>query len=197
MTDTQSPSAPGHEQAQQAIEQLKARVERAERRMKALQFSIPALAVLICAALLMQLDRPTVIGAKSMIAETFSVRNAGGDIVAQLGAGRDGSPSIAFLDANNKIRLMMAVGVRGPSVALLDPQGVSRAILSLNGKSEPSLTMTNAEKLTRGVLAIDTGGSGHLVLYGTAGGLDLAAHDGHVRWTPAGGAPADALMISK
>jgi hypothetical protein len=186
MTDT-----PAHEQTQQTIEQLKSRLERAERQMKALQFSIPGLAVLAGVALFMQLHKPTVIRAKSVIAESFAVQSARGDIVAQL------SDSLAFFDANKKVRLMATVGVSGPSVSLLDPQEVSRATLSLNDKSDPSLALYNADKVPRSVFAIDQGGSGHLDLYGTAGGLDLAAHDGRVRWTPSGGAPVDALPVTK
>jgi hypothetical protein len=197
MTDTQTPTAPTHEQAQQTIEQLKSRLERAERQIKRLQFSIPGFAVLAAVVLLLHLDKPTVISAKSVTAESFAVQSAGGDIVAQFSAGRDGSPGIAFFDANKKIRLMAWVGASGPSMSLLDPQGVSRATLSLNEKSDPSLTMSNADRLPRSVFAIDNGGSGHLVLYGTAGGLDLTAHDGRVRWTPLVGAPVDALPATK
>ena len=197
MTGTQTPSAPAQEQAQQTIEQLKSRLERAEAQMKSFRFAVPALAVLALLALFMQWDKPTVISAKSVVAESFAVRNAKGDLVAQMGADSDGSPSIVFLDANKKIRLMASVGASGPSVSLFDPQKVSRATLSLNDKSDPSLTMSNADKLPRGVFAIDKGGSGHLVLYGTAGGLDLAANDGRVRWTPTGGAPVDALPVTK
>ena len=197
MTGTQTPSAPAQEQAQQTIEQLNSRLERAEAQMKSFRFAVPALAVLALLALFMKWDKPTVISAKSVIAESFAVRNAKGDLVAQMGADSDGSPSIVFLDANKKIRLMASVGASGPSVSLLDPQQVSRATLSLNDKSDPSLTMSNADKLPRSVFAIDKGGSGHLVLYGTAGGLDLAANDGRVRWTPSGGAPVDALPVTK
>lgn len=185
------------DQAQHTIARLTSRLERAEKQLKGLQFAIPVLAVLAVIPLFMQLDKPTVISAKSVIAEGFAVRSAGGDIVAQLGAGRDGSPSIAFLDTNKKIRLMASVGTGGPSVSLLDPQEVSRATLSLNDKSDPSLTMFNADKIPRSVFAIDTSGSGHLVLYGAAGGLDLASYDGRVRWTPLGGAPVDALPLTK
>jgi hypothetical protein len=197
MTDT-----PAHEQTQQTIEQLKSRLERAERQMKGLQFSIPGLAVLTGVALFMQTglfnSKPTVISVKSVIAESFAVQSARGDIVAQLSASSDGSPSITFFDANKKVRLMATIGVSGPSVSLLDPQEVSRATLSLNDKSDPSLALYNADKLPRSVFAIDNGGSGHLSLYGTAGGLlDLAAHDGRVRWTPSGGAPVDALPVTK
>ena len=197
MTGTQTPSAPAQEQVQQTIEQLKSRLERAEAQLKSFRFAIPALAVLALLALFMQWDKPTVISAKSVIAESFSVRNAKGDLVAQMGADSDGSASIVFLDANKKIRLMASVGANGPFVSLYDPQKVSRATLSLNDKSDPSLTMSNADKLPRSVLAIDKGGSGHLVLYGTSGGLDLAANDGRVRWTPTGGAPIDALPVGK
>jgi hypothetical protein len=197
MPNAQTPSAPAHEQAQQTIEHLKSRLECAEKQMKGLQFSIPGLAILACVPLFMQLNKPTVISAKTVTAESFSVQSTKGDIVAQLSASGDGSPSIAFLDANKKVRLMAWVGASGPSVSLLDPQGVSRATLSLNEKSDPSLTMSNADKLPRSVFAIDTGGSGHLVLYGTAGGLDLTAHDGRVRWTPLNGAPVDAMPATK
>jgi hypothetical protein len=195
MTGTQTPSA--QEQSQQTIEQLKSRLARAEAQMKALKFTVPAFAGLAIVAIFMQLDKPTVISAKSVNAESFSVRNARGDIVAQMSAGSDGSPSIFFLDANKKIRLIASVSASGPSVSLLDPEQVYRATLSLNDKSDPSLTMSNADKLTRSVFAIDEGGSGHLVLYGTAGGLDLAANDGRVRWTPLSGAPVDAFPVTK
>ena len=185
------------DQAQQTNACLTSRVERAEKELKRLRLAIPGLAILAIVPLFMQLDKPTVVSAKSVIAESFAVKSAGGDIVAQFGASRDGSPSIAFLDANKKVRLMASVGASGPSVSLLDPQEVSRATLSLNDKSDPSLTLSNADKRPRSVFAIDTGGSGHLVLYGAAGGLDLAANDGRVRWTPSGGAPVDALPVTK
>ena len=197
MTDTQAPTAPADEQAQQTIQQLRSRLDRVEGQMKVFRFMIPGLAILAIATLFMQLDKPTVISAKSVFAESFAVQNAKGDIVVQMSADSDGSPYIAFRDADKKIRLIASVGVSGPSVSLLDPQGVSRATLSLNEKFAPSLTMSNADKLPRSVFAIDKGGSGHLILYGTAGGLDLAAHDGRVRWTPLVGAPVDALPVTK
>ena len=178
-------------------EQLRSRLERAEASLKGLRFSIPALAVLACVAILMHLDKPTAIGAKSVIAETFSVGNAQGNIVAQFGAGGDGFPSIAFFDANKKVRLIASIGASGPTVSLFDPQQVSRATLSLNDKSDPSLTLFNGNRVQRGVFAIDQGDSGHLILYGTAGGLDLTAHDGRIRWSPLAGAPVDALPVAK
>ena len=197
MTGTQTASAPAQDQAQQTIEQLKSRLERAEAQLKAFRFTVPGFAILAVVAVFMQLDKPTVITAKSVIGESFAVRNAKGDIVAQMGAGDDGSPSIVFLDADKKIRLMVSVGPSGPSMSLLDPQQITRVMLSLNDKSDGSLTMSNADKLPRGVFAIDKGGSGHMVLYGAAGGLDLAANDGRVRWTPSAGAPVDALPRTK
>jgi hypothetical protein len=44
-----------------------------------------------------------------------------------------------------------------PSLSLIDPQQVSRAVLSLNDQLDPSLTMFNAEKLPRAVFSIDGG----------------------------------------
>jgi len=198
MTDTRAPTIPAHEQAQQTTQQLRTRLDRVEGQMKVLvRFLIPGLSILAIAALFMQLNKPTVISAKSVFAEAFAVQNARGDIVVQMSADSDGSPHIAFRDANKKIRLIASVGASGPSVSLLDPQGISRAALSLNETFTPSLTMANADNLPRSVFAIDKGGSGHLILYGTAGGLDLAAHDGRVRWTPLTGAPVDALPVTK
>lgn len=185
------------DEAQQNIGRLTARLERNEKHVKGLRFAIPGLAVLAIVALFTRLDKPAAISAKSVNAETFTVRSAKGDIVAQLGAGRDGLPSIVFLDVNKKVRLMASVGPSGPSVSLMDAREVSRATLSLNDKSNPSLTMSNADKLPRSVFAIDTAGSGHLVLYSPTGGLDLAASHGRVRWTPLGGAPVDALPVTR
>jgi hypothetical protein len=145
----------------------------------------------------MHFDKPTVVSSKTVVAENFAVKNAQGDIVAQFGGSKDGSPSIALFDSNKKIRLVASVGASGPAVSLFDPSEVSRATLSLNDESDPSLTMLNADKLPRSVFAIDSGGSGHVVLYGTAGGLDLAANDGRVRWTPLSGTPVGALPVTK
>ena len=125
MTDTPQ------DQAQQTIARLTSRVERAEKELKGLRFAIPGIAILAIVPLLMQLDKPTVVSAKSVIAESFAVKSAGGNIVAQFGVGSDGSPSIVFLDANKKIRLMASLGANGASLSLLDPQQVSRATLSL------------------------------------------------------------------
>jgi hypothetical protein len=87
---------------------------------------------------------------------------------------------------------MAWVGASGPSVSLLDPQEVSRARLSLNEKSDPSLSMSNADRLTRSAFAIDNGGFGHLVLYGTGRSRPYSP-----RWpgalAPLDGAPVEAL----
>lgn len=82
MPNTQTPTAPAHEQAQQTIERLKSRLECAEKQMKGLQFSIPGLAILAYVPLFMQLNKPTVISAKTVTAESFSVQSTKGDIVA-------------------------------------------------------------------------------------------------------------------
>jgi hypothetical protein len=117
------------------------------------------------------------------------------------GTTSDGAANIAFFDAQQKIRLMAGLGANGgPSLSLVDPQQTPRAVLSLNDQLDPSLTMFNAEKLPRAVISTDgadAGGSGHLIMYGAGGGLDLSAYDGHVRWTSREGAPLDAMPIKK
>jgi hypothetical protein len=193
MSDEPTPISAARKEDSQLLDKMAQRLQRAERKLKNLQWSIVLVAVLACLPLLMRLDKAAVISGKSVIAESVLVQNTNGDIVAQFSAGRDGTPSISLFDANNKIRLLMSVGASGPSVSLLDPQQVSRATLSLNNKSDPSLSMSNADKLTRSVFSIDSEGSGRLVLYGAAGGLDRAAHDGRVHWTPAGSPPVDAF----
>jgi len=134
---------------------------------------------------------------KSIVAESFAVQSAKGDIVAQLGADRDGLPSLALLDANKKVRLMAWVGAAGPSVTLLDPQQVSRATLSLNEKSDLRSACPMPTSFHAACSRSTPPASGHLVLFSTAGGIDLSAHNGRVRWTPSDGAPVDALPAPK
>jgi hypothetical protein len=201
MTDLQPQTQPAKANAQQTIERLTARLERVEGRLKGLQYSVPALAILTAASLIMQLNKPSTVNTKTVVAETFGVQNAKGDIVVRLGTTSDGAANIAFFDAQQKIRLMAGLGANGgPSLSLVDPQQTPRAVLSLNDQLDPSLTMFNAEKLPRAVISTDgadAGGSGHLIMYGAGGGLDLSAYDGHVRWTSREGAPLDAMPIKK
>jgi hypothetical protein len=188
MSATQVPSEP-----LQLTADLTLRLQRAEKELKGLRYVIPALAAIILVQLLAaHFDRPT-----TVTAEKYGLRNAKGDIVSLWSVDREGFPSMALLDADKKIRLMVSVSASGPSVSLMDAAQVTRAMLSLNPSSDPSLTFSNADKRSRSVLAIDTKGSGHLVLYGTGGGLDLAAYDGRVRWNPSDGAPVDVLPVRK
>ena len=125
---------------------------------------------------------------KSLAAETIVLRNGKGKTVAQLSSTTDGTPHILLFDDQEKIRLI--IGLRrdgGPSVSLLDPEQGARAVLSLNDKQDATLAMFNAAKLPRATLGINSGGSGHMVLYGTGGGLNLSATDGKVQWNPVDG----------
>jgi hypothetical protein len=183
---------------EQTIERLTARLARAERQLKGLQFAVPGLVILAVAAFAVQLLKPSPVHTETVVAETLGVKNSNGDVVVRLGTTADGAPSISFFDAQQKIRLMAGLSANGtPSLSLIDPQQVSRAVLSLNDQLDPSLTMFNAEQLPRAVFSIDTGGSGHLILYGAGGGLDLSAFDGRVRWNPRDGAPVDILPAKK
>jgi hypothetical protein len=197
MTNVPSPGPEAADQ-KQIVAELTSRLDRAERQLKSFTLVIPALAILAVAPHLIRLDKPSTLDAKLVVAESIGVKNASGDIVARLGTASDGSPNFILVDANRKIRMMAALNAKGePAVSLFDPDQNSRAALSLNDRSEPSLAMLGAGNLARGVFSVDTSGAGHLSLYATAGGLDLGARDGHVRWTPAGGTPVDAIPVTK
>ena len=82
MPNTQTPTAPAHEQAQQTIERLKSRLECAEKQMKGLQFSIPGLAILAYVPLFMQLNKPTVMLRENRDRPSFSVQSTRVTLVA-------------------------------------------------------------------------------------------------------------------
>jgi hypothetical protein len=199
MSDLQPLVPPAPDVAQQTIERLTSRIQVLESQIKGLRWAFPGFAILVAALLVMQVNKPSTLDVKYVVAESFGVKNPKGNAVVRLGTTSDGSPNLAFFDAEQRIRLM--VGLRangGPSVSLIDPQQVARAVLSLNDQFDPSLTLFNAEKLPRTVLGTDGGdnaNSGHLIMYGTAGGLDLAASNGRVRWNPRDGAPVDVLPV--
>jgi hypothetical protein len=199
VTDLQPHAQQTQNDAGQTIASLTARLEKVEGQLKGLQWAIPGLVILVVGSFLMGLNKPTLLDIKTVVAESVGVKNPKGDVVARLGTTSDGAPNIAFFDAQQKIRLMAALRADGgPSISLIDPQQVPRAVLSLNNQFDPSLTMFNAEKLPRTVLATDgadTGGNGHLIMYGAAGGLDLSPSNGRIRWNPKDGAPVDLLLV--
>jgi hypothetical protein len=198
MTDHQSQVDAAPLDAEQTIERLTARLARVEGQLKGLRFAFPALVILAVTAFAMQLLKPSAVHTQTVVAETLGVKNSNGDVVVLLGTTADGAPTMSFFDAQRKIRLMVGLSANGrPSLSLIDPQQVARAVLSLNDQLDPSLTMLNAEKNPRAVFSIDTGGSGHLILYGAGGGLDLSAFDGRVRWNPRDGAPVDIIPAKK
>jgi hypothetical protein len=170
MTDRQPQVHAAPLNAEQTIERLTARLARVEGQLKGLQFAVPGLVILAVAAFAMQLLKPSSVHTQTVVAETLGVKNSHGDVVVRLGTTADGAPSASFFDAQQKIRLMLGLSANGsPSLSLIDPQQAPRAVLSLNDQLDPSLTMFNADKLPRAVFSIDggnTGGSGHLILYG-------------------------------
>src|SRR5262249_43344084 len=123
MTDLQPQTQPAEADAQQTIERLTARLERVEGQLKRLQYAVPALVILAVASLIMQLNEPSTVNAKTVVAESFSVQNAKGDIVVRLGTTSAGAANIAFFDAQQKIRLMAGLRANGgPSLSLFDQQ---------------------------------------------------------------------------
>jgi hypothetical protein len=180
-----------------AIERLTSRLERQESYMTGLRWIVPGIMIFIITGFGFSLGlfKHPAADARTVVAEAFVLKNSAGDIVARLGMTPDGAPDIAFFDKERNLRLM--VGLRadgGPSVSLVDPQHAPRAVLSLNNQHDPSLTMFNTANLPRAVVSLDRsdqGGSGHVILYGAGGGLDLSSYDGRVRWNPRGGASQD------
>ena len=126
---------------------------------------------------------------KTLSVETIALRNGAGQIVALISSTSDGTPHLSLFDSRQKVRLSVGLGQDGaPSVSLLDTEQTHRAVLSLNDHQDASLTLFNAAKIPRATLAVDAVSSGHMVLYGTGGALNLSAFDGRVQWNPVDGA---------
>ncbi|MGY4286738.1 hypothetical protein ACVWXO_005958 [Bradyrhizobium sp. LM2.7] len=136
--------------------------------------------------------------AKALSVETIVLRNNTGKIVALISSTSDGTPDISLFDSREKVRLSIGLRLDGaPSVSLLDTEQGSRAVLSLNDHQDASLTMFNAAKLPLAALSVYAGTSGHMVLYGPGGGLNLSASDGGVRWNPVNGAAIQKIPNEK
>ncbi len=147
--------------------------------------------------------RATSLNSDTVFAQTIALRNKMGEIVALLDSSSDGSPQISLFDRQKKTRMSISLRANGgPSIGLSDPDSKARAVLSLNDRQEPSLTFydpnePNDQKGTQRVLlGVDTGGSGLLYLFGSAGALNLATGNGRMRWPPVGGTPED-LSLQK
>ena len=175
------------------LENMASHIQRQDRALKALRWSVLGATIMAAAAILASQWHATVnagtIKAKTLSVEILALRNETGKIVALISSTSDGTPHISLFDSREKVRLSIGLNQDGaPSVSLLDPEQVHRAVLSLNDHQDASLTMYNAAKLPRAALAVDSVSSGHMVLFGTGGGLNLSALDGRVQWTPVDGA---------
>ena len=175
------------------LENLASHIQRQDRSLKAMRWSVLGATIMAAAAIISSQWHATVnadaVKAKTLSVETIALRNGTGKIVALISSTSDGTPHISLFDSRDKVRLSIGLNQDGaPSVSLLDPKQVHRAVLSLNDHQDASLMMFNAAKLPRATLAVDTVNSGHIVLYGTGGGLNLSASDGRVQWNPVNGA---------
>ncbi|TYO64332.1 hypothetical protein FXV83_23565 [Bradyrhizobium hipponense] len=175
------------------LENLASHIQRQDRLLKALKWSVLGATIMAAATIVSSQLQSTVsantVKVKTLSAETIALRNDTGKIVALISSASDGTPQISLFDGREKVRLSIGLRPNGaPSVALLDAEQGSRAMLSLNDQQDPSLTMSNAAKLPRAVLGVDVANSGHMVLFGTGGGLNLSASDGRVQWNPVNGA---------
>jgi hypothetical protein len=184
-------------QSPDAIQRLASRLERQEGYLRGLRWIVPGIIILVVTGLGLSLGllQHEVADTQTVAAETFLLKNSNGDIVARLGTTPDGAPGIAFFDKERNLRLTAGLRADGdPFVSLVDPQHAHRAVLSLNDHHDPSLTMFNTATLPRAVFSLDRSdqdSSGHILLFGAGGGLDLSSSDGRVRWTPRGGAAQD------
>jgi hypothetical protein len=179
--------------AEPTLEALASHIQRQDRSLKALRWSALGATIMAAAAILASQWHSTVsagtVKAKTLSVETIALRNDTGKIVALISSTSDGTPHISLFDRSEKVRLSIGLRQDGaPSVSLLDTEQGSRAVLSLNDHQDASLTIFNAAKLPRATLAVDAASSGHMVLYGTGGGLNLSASDGRVQWNPVDGA---------
>lgn len=175
------------------LENLASHIQRQERSLKAMRWSVLGATMMAAAAIIASQWHASVnagtVKAKTLSAETIVLRNDTGKIVALISSTSDGKPHISLFDSREKVRLSIGLSQDGaPSVSLLDTEQGRRAVLSLNDHQDASLTMFNAAKLPRATLAVDAVNSGHMVLYGTGGGLNLSAFDGRVQWNPVNGA---------
>jgi hypothetical protein len=175
------------------LENLASHIQRQDRSLKAMSWSVLGATILAAAAIISSQWHATVnadaVKAKTLSVETIALRNGTGKIVALISSSSDGTPHISLFDSREKVRLSLGLRQDGaPSVSLLDSEQGHRAVLSLNEHQDASLTMYNAAKLPRAALAVDSVSSGHMVLFGIGGGLNLSALDGRVQWTPVGGA---------
>ncbi len=179
--------------AEPTLENLASHIQRQDQLLKALRWSVLGATIMASAAILTSLWHSSVsasaVKTKTLSVETIALRNDTGKIVALISSTSEGTPHISLFDGREKVRLSIGLRQDGaPSVSLLDTEQGSRAVLSLNDHQDASLTMFNAGKLPRATLAVDAASSGHMVLYGTGGGLNLSASDGRVQWNPVNGA---------
>ena len=104
---------------------------------------------------------------RNVVAESFSVRNSDGNIVAALSVTSDGGTGFLSLqDAQRRPRLTLGLNVDGsPYVTLTDAQRNPRATLYLNNDQEPTLLLTDAQRKVRATFGLDRNSSPTLEFY--------------------------------
>jgi len=76
--------------------------------------------------------------ARTIAAENFAVRNARGEVVALLGVGPNGQPSLALSDASGRVRAAINLAPSGtPSIMLADADKTVRAGIALRDDGSP------------------------------------------------------------
>jgi hypothetical protein len=186
---------------ERTVESLAARLDRQAQSMRLLWVavvSVPMLWISFSGMWRSDKIRATSLNADTVFAQTLALSNKMGEIVALLHSSSDGSPQISLFDRQKKLRMSLSLRANGtPVMSLLDADSRDRSVLSLNERHEASLvfyepTEPNDQKgPQRVMLTVDTGGSGLLYLFGSAGALNLATGNGRMKWTPVGGTAQD------
>ncbi len=147
---------------QTVLERL-ARVEARGRRLARLA---AALLIAAGAALVMGQVSPK---ARTLEAEGFFLRDAGGKVRAVLGILADGSPGLALHGADGTPRLGLTVTARGPHVVLYDEEGKARAGLTVGPDGSAALGLYDKDGRGRAGLTVLPGGASALALADRAG----------------------------
>jgi hypothetical protein len=152
----QQPAA-GEEPTIDALAARLARVERLNHRLSWSLAAVAILALLLTPFLVLTLLQSKLLplNLQSVAAERFVVRNSAGDRVATLFAGSNGMPSLSMYDAQQKLRINVALNASGaPYVALSDAQANLRATLGFNNNQEPNLLFVDPQAKVRASIGL-------------------------------------------
>jgi hypothetical protein len=108
-------------------------------------FRRAAVVAVVGLAVLLGGEHYTTHNARTLAAENFAVRNASGEVVAMLGVGSSGQPTLALSDGGGRVRIGMQLTRTGtPSIMLADADKKIRAGLALKDDGSPVSNLDEA-----------------------------------------------------